>query len=199
MDLKDPKTQKMLIVAALMAAVIYFYFFAAFIPFGFHAQMAQYGELRQHYEKLTSDLFKARQMVNDLPKLKKEYEELHASWLLAKELLPEEKEVAVLLSRVTIAGQQSGVKFTLFRPDPPRDREYYIEHPVEVSVVGGFHEVASFLSEIANLSRIVNVSSLKLVSYTKGKPDEVVQATFTASAYTLKRGASNVRTTTRGK
>lgn len=199
MDLKDPKTQKMFIVAAVMVAVIYFYFFTPFLPFGFRAQAAKCRELSQNYEKLTSDLSKARQMVNDLPKLKREYEQLHESWLLAKELLPEEKEVAILLSKVTIAGQQSGVKFTLFKPGLPIERNYYVEHPVEVSVVGGFHEVAAFLSEIANLSRIVNVSRLKLVSYEKGEPGEVVQANFIASAYTLKRGAADVSTSTGNK
>jgi type IV pilus assembly protein PilO len=191
MDLKDPKTQKTFIGIVLLAAVIYFYFFAPFLPFGFRAQAARYGELRQEYDKLTSDLSKARQMVNDLPKLRKEYEELHSGWLMAKELLPEQKEVASLLSKVTIAGQQAGVKFTLFKPMPPKDREYYIEYPVEVSVVGGYHEAAAFLSEIANLSRIVNVSKLKIVTYEKGDVEETVQATFVASAYTLKRGAAN--------
>jgi len=199
MDLKDPKTQKMFIIGFVMVAVIYFYFFTPFLPFGFRAQAAKYRELNQTYEKLASDLSKARQMVNDLPKLKMEYEQLHESWLLAKELLPEEKEVAALLSKVTIAGQQSGVKFTLFKPGPPIDRVYYVEHPVEVSVVGGFHEVASFLSEVANLSRIVNVSRLKLVSYEKGEPGEVVQANFIATAYTLKRGVTNVPTSPGGK
>ena len=152
MDLKNPKNQQMLIVGVLMAAVLYFYFLAPFLPFGFRAQLDRYGMLKAQYAKLTIDLAVARQMVNDLPKLKKEYEELHASWLLAKQLLPEEKEVASLLSKVTIAGQQSGVKFVLFKPNPPVDRGYYSEHPVEVSVVGGFHEIAAFLSEIANLS-----------------------------------------------
>ncbi len=192
MDFKSPKTQKMFIGIVLLAAVIYFYFFAAFVPFGFRAQIARYGELRQEYDKLTSDLAKARQMVNDLPKLRKEYEELHAAWLMAKELLPEEKEVASLLSKVTIAGQQAGVKFTLFKPQPPKDGEYHTEYPVEVSVVGGYHEAAAFLSEIANLSRIVNVSKLKLVTFEKGRVEETVQATFIASAYTLKRGAADV-------
>ncbi|MCX5801109.1 MAG: type 4a pilus biogenesis protein PilO [Candidatus Eisenbacteria bacterium] len=199
MDLRNPKHQKMLMGVVLLAALLYLYFLASFLPFGFRAQASKYNELKQHYEKLTLDLSKARQLVGNLPRLKKEYEELHESWLLAKELLPEEKELATLLSRVTIAGQQSGVKFTLFKPNPPVDRGYYVEHPVEVSVVGGFHETAAFLSEIANLSRIVNVSGLKLASYTGGKPDEVVQATFIASAYTLTRGVSDVRTIPTGK
>jgi type IV pilus assembly protein PilO len=84
------------------------------------------------------------------------------------------------------------VKFTLFKPQPPTDGEYYTEYPVEVSVVGGFHEAAAFLSEIANLSRIVNVSKLKMATFEKGRVEETVQATFIASAYTLKRGAANV-------
>jgi type IV pilus assembly protein PilO len=192
MDLKNPKTQKMIIGGILLAAVVYFYFFAPFIPFGFRAQAAKHSELKQQYDKLTSDLAKARQMVNDLPKLRQEYDELHSAWLMAKELLPEEKEVASLLSKVTIAGQQAGVKFTLFKPGPPVDGQYYTTYPVEVSVVGGYHEAASFLSEIANLSRIVNVSKLKLVTFEKGEVEETVQATFIGSAYTLKRGAVNV-------
>ncbi len=197
MDLKNPKTQKTIIVVVLMAALVYFYFFAPFLPFGFRAQAAKYGELRLTYDKLTSDLAKARQMVNDLPKLQKEYDELHAAWLMAKELLPQEKEVASLLSKVTIAGQQAGVKFTLFKPGPPLDRGHYIEYPVEVSVVGGYHEVASFIGEVANLSRIVNVSKLKLETFVKGKTEETVQATFIASAYTLKRGVRNVSSTSK--
>jgi type IV pilus assembly protein PilO len=197
MDFKNPKTQKMIIAVVVLAAVIYFYFFAAFLPFGFRAQVARYAELRQTYDKLTSDLAKARQMVNDLPKLRKEYEDLHAAWMMAKELLPEEKEVASLLSKVTIAGQQAGVKFTLFKPGLPLSREYYVEYPVEVGVVGGFHEVASFMSEIANLSRIVNVSKLRLETFEKGKPDETVFAKFIASAYTLKRGAQDVSSPTK--
>jgi len=174
-----------------MAAVLYFYFFATFLPFGFRAQLDQRGMLMAQHAKLTLDLAKARQMVNDLPKLKKEYEELHASWLLARQLLPEEKEVASLLSKVTIAGQQSGVRFALFKPNPPVDKGYYMEHPVEVSVTGGFHEVATFLGEIANLSRIVNVSRLSLVSLEEEPVEESVQANFTASAYTLKRSSQN--------
>jgi type IV pilus assembly protein PilO len=191
MDLKDPKNQQMLIIGVLMAAVLYFFFFAPFLPFGFRAQLDRQGMLTAQYTKLTLDLAKARQMVNDLPKLKKEYEELHASWLLAQQLLPEEKEVASLLSKVTIAGQQSGVEFALFKPNPPVDQGYYVEHPVEVSVTGGFHEVAVFLSEIANLSRIVNVSRLVLVSLEDKPPEESVQGNFIASAYTLKRSAED--------
>ncbi|UCF78892.1 MAG: type 4a pilus biogenesis protein PilO [Candidatus Eiseniibacteriota bacterium] len=191
MDLKDPKNQQMLIVGIVMAAVLYFYFFAPFIPFGFRAQLTKYGFLSAQYHKLTLDLAKARQMVNDLPKLQREYEELHAAWLLAKQLLPEEKEVASLLSKVTIAGQQSGVKFALFKPNPPVDEGHYVRHPVEVSVTGGFHEVGTFMSEVANLSRIVNVSRLSLVSLDDKPPDESVQANFIASAYTLKRSAQN--------
>jgi type IV pilus assembly protein PilO len=181
----------MLIVGVIMAAVLYFYFFAPFLPFGFRAQLDRYGMLKAEHAKLTMDLAMARQMVNDLPKLKKEYEELHASWLVAQQLLPEEKEVASLLSKVTIAGQQSGVQFTLFKPNPPADRTYYMEYPVQVTVIGGFHEVASFISEVASLSRIVNVSRLRLVSYTDGEGDETVEASFIASAYTLKGNSSD--------
>jgi len=58
-------------------------------------------------------------------------------------------------------------------------------------VTGGFHRAGSFLGEISDLSRLVNVSQLKLKGFDKGDLDETVQADFVATAYTLAEGTPN--------
>jgi Tfp pilus assembly protein PilO len=85
-----------------------------------------------------------------------------------------------------LVGQQAGVEFLLFKPEGTIPGEVYVEAPVQVRVSGGYHQVGAFLSEVANLDRIVNVASLNLIIVEdEARPNETVEATFTATAYTL--------------
>lgn len=190
-DLKDPKTQKMVLVGAGIVALVYFFVFATYIPFNYRARSSEITQLKSQYTQKMNELTKAQQLVNRLPELKKEFELLNQRWQVAQELLPSQKEVASLLRKVTIAGQEAGVHFLLFKPGEAKPAAYFTENPVTVSVTGGFHRAGTFLSEIADLSRLVNVSELKIKQFDKGDLDETVQADFTATAYTLAEGTPN--------
>ena len=187
MDFKDPRTQKILLVGAGVLGILYLYFFSTFLPFGHRAVAAERAELEQQYRQLSSDLSKARQTLNNLAEIERQYEVLNRRWDVAANLLPEEREVAELLRKVTLVGQQSGVEFLLFKPLTPVPGEVYNENPVDVKVVGGYHQVGAFLAEVANLDRIVNVSNLKLTANDdeKSPSAQTVEAQLTATAYTL--------------
>jgi len=202
MNLKDPRVQKTMM--GIMAVVIlsYVYFGTSFLPFNYPVRKAKIAALEKEYTKLSTELEKARKMVGNLARLEAEYERLHDQWLSAQELLPEAKEMPELLRQVTTAGNKSGVQFSLFEPQPPAPREFFSEHPVKVRVRGNYHQVGIFLSRLANMARIVNVSKLELNHYDvkKGKKGadsravknmNTVEAEFTLSAYTLMGGISN--------
>ena len=90
-----------------------------------------------------------------------------------------------LLRAVTVLGDQSGVVFVLFRPLPPLPAQYYTEHPVEVKVEGGYHEVGTFLGELANMERIVTVSDLSIETAKDSPENKPAAASFIAKTYTL--------------
>jgi len=191
MDLKDPKTQKIALIGVGIAALVYFYVFADYVPLNYRARAKQIAELKATYTLKMNELTKAQQLVNRLPELKREFALLNQRWAVAQELLPTQKEVASLLRKVTIAGQESGVKFVLFKPGEPKPTSDFTENPVQISVTGGYHRAGSFLSEIAELTRLVNVSQLKVKLFDKGDLDDTVQADFIATAYTLAEGTTN--------
>ncbi|NIM19523.1 MAG: type 4a pilus biogenesis protein PilO [Candidatus Latescibacteria bacterium] len=202
MDLKNPKAQKILIGIVLVCIVSYVYFGCTFFSFCYRARKANIEEMEKEYSKLSAELEKARKIVGKLAQLEAEYERLHDQWMSAQELLPEEKEMPDLLRKVTTAGNKAGVKFALFQPQNPVQQEFFTSHPIKVKVKGGFHQVGIFLSRLANLPRIVNVSGLSLESPRttgrkgeKGESSETVLAEFTLTAYTLPGGAYEIATT----
>ncbi len=100
--------------------------------------------------------------MRNLERVEQEYAILREQWEVAQTLLPEQNEMPNLLRKVTAAGQQSGIEFELFRPSTPVNQGFYQDNPIEVSIKGGYHQTAVFLSRLANLNRIVNVSDLKV-------------------------------------
>ena len=197
MNLRDPKIQKILVGAIAVIAVSYVYFGTRLLPFCYQVRKERITQLEDEYTKLEAELEKARQMVGNLAKLEAEYERLHQQWVSAQELLPEEQEMPDLLRKVTTAGNKAGIEFVLFQPLAPVAREMFKEHPVRVKVRGGYHQLGIFLSRLANMSRIVNVSDLKVTAHknnektSKGnnRSNGTVVADFTLSAYTLLEGA----------
>jgi type IV pilus assembly protein PilO len=186
MNIREARTQKLMLAGIGVAAIVYLYFFSTFVPFGHRPLAEEKGQLEQEYRQLSSDLSKARQTLNNREEVERQYEVITSRWEVAHKLLPEDREVAALLRKVTLVGQQSGVEFELFRPKAQIPGEIYAENPVDVSVTGGYHQVGSFLAEVANLDRIINVGNLNLESLDNGaKNNKTVKATFVATAYTL--------------
>lgn len=200
MNLRDPKIQKIIVLVVALLSLGYVYFGTTVLPLCYRVRKAKITELEKEHARLSAELEKARQMVGSLAKLEAEYERLHMQWESAQELLPLEEEMPDLLRKVTTAGNKAGVEFMLFQPRPPVVKELFKEYPVAVRVRGGYHELGTFLSGLANMSRIVNVSDLKInaaptiKATKKSKANslaETVVADFTLSAFTLIEGAGN--------
>jgi type IV pilus assembly protein PilO len=185
-DLKSPAVQKLLLSALLSGGLLAVFFFTHFLPFSYPNQNDRLNALKVDFEKKSTELARARATVADLPRFEAEYETLHQRWALAAELLPADKQLPVLLRKITLAAQQTGVEFVSFRPGGQKAEQYYTELPLQLSVYGGYHQVGSFLAELANLRRIITVSNLHVKSNAKGDDANATTAVeFTASAYSL--------------
>jgi type IV pilus assembly protein PilO len=190
LDLKNQTVLKIILSVVLVVAVLGVFFFTHFLPFGYPNQGDQLTALKADYEKKSTELARARAAVADLPRFEAEYELLHDRWTTASELLPAERQLAVLLRKISLAGQQTGVSFVMFKPGASRAESYYTALPVEITVFGSYHQVGSFLAELANLRRIVTVSNLRLTTNTKGDGLASTSASLTASTYSLSAAAA---------
>lgn len=188
MDLQDPKVQRLLVSVLLSGVVLFGFFGMSYLPVSYPARNTEIKTMQTEYEKVSRDLERARLTVNNMEKVEREFENLHRQWMVAQNLLPDENEMSDLLRKITAAGTQSGLKWVSFTPQPVIARGFYKENPVNVELEGGFHQVGSFLSAIANMGRIINVRQLKLEGVDPTRQAEsgfTVAASMQIVAYTI--------------
>ncbi|HTO90921.1 MAG TPA: type 4a pilus biogenesis protein PilO [Candidatus Sulfotelmatobacter sp.] len=186
-DLRNPVVQKALLSLLVAAGVLGVFYFTHLLPFGYPAQSERIDALKADYEKKAAELARARATVADLPRFEAEYDQLHERWTTAAELLPTDRQMAALLRKITLSAQETGCQFVVFRPSSPRTETYYTEMPLQLQVNGGYHQVGSFLAELANMRRIITVGNLHLRqnAQTKGDDGLTTTADCVASAYSL--------------
>ena len=110
--------------------------------------------------------------------------ELEFSELLKK--LPTETETPGLLDDITYIGTSSGLTFKKINWESPVEREFYIELPLKLEVVGGYHEFGEFLSKVAALPRIVTLHNFSV----KGQGEQLTLSLL-AKTYRYKEAKKN--------
>ena len=71
--------------------------------------------------------------------------------------LPGETEIPSLIVDISQTGLAAGLQEKLFQPQPEVPKDFYAEKPITISLSGGYHEIANFVSGIAALPRIVKL------------------------------------------
>ena len=123
---------------------------------------------------------KLAQAVN-LEALKKQREQVLQYVTQLEKQLPSKAEMDALLSDINQAGLGRSLQFELFRPGQVNVKEYYAELPIAVKVTGSYHDIGSFVADVANLSRIVTLNNLSISPVT-GK-DSILSMESTAKTF----------------
>ncbi|MBD9413021.1 type 4a pilus biogenesis protein PilO [Pseudomonas sp. PDM16] len=99
---------------------------------------------------------KAFQAAN-LDVYKSQMKEMEESFGALLRQLPGDTEVPGLLEDITRTGLGSGLEFEEIKLQPEVAQQFYIELPIQIVVVGGYHDLATFVSGVASLPRIVTL------------------------------------------
>lgn len=112
-------------------------------------------ELRQNYEN------KAYQVAN-LSVFKAQMVEMEQTFGALVRQLPSETEVPGLLEDITNTALGSGLALQEVKLQPEQKRDFYSELPINIRVSGSYHELATFVSSVASLPRIVTLHDLTI-------------------------------------
>jgi len=136
-------------------------------------------------EQLNKDrtLAEKQAIADNLSERRKEMDALEQRFQEALTQLPEKKDIEELLSQLNDVGKKSGLEIGRVTPGGEASQGFYSAIPISMAVAGNYHEIATFLQEIAGLRRIVNVSGLRLSNPTLRGDKVMLNSEFMATTF----------------
>ena len=193
LNLRNPNTQKSILIAGLAFGVMYAYFNFMYIP---RRELA--ATISSDIRTETDMLARGKRIAANFQTVQDDYSRLMASWDIAQELLPTQKEMEDLLRAVATEGQRHSVDFLLFKPQEPVEKPYYWDNAIQIKTLSNYHDLGRFLSAVGSLDRIVNITDLKIAAYrpNRGRSPNTLEADFIATIYIFKELGTPAQTAT---
>ncbi|MDP3609792.1 MAG: type 4a pilus biogenesis protein PilO [Methylophilus sp.] len=85
--------------------------------------------------------------------------------------LPDKSEMDGLLTDINQAGLGRGLEFELFKPGQETIAEFYAEMPIQIKVLGSFHDLGAFATDVSKLPRIVTLNNVVIQPITRDAKD----------------------------
>jgi type IV pilus assembly protein PilO len=176
----SPKT-RLIAFGAVILLIIIVYIIQFQIPMN-----TKNKELNSALADLRSKIQANDSKIRKLDELKAEVKNLQTRLVVLTEQLPPGSEVSGLLRQIQGLVNKSGLVLKIWKPDKPRTHSsgLYEEIPVSLSLIGGYHNTALLFDRIGKLTRIVNVSNIKLSGAKIGKSGNV-EMDITCTAMTF--------------
>lgn len=144
---------------------------------GYFAHLTDLRDMLERHEQEESTLkeqfqVKVRQAAN-LEEYKEQMRLMEASFEALLRQLPSDTEVPGLLEDITSAGLNSGLEFEEIKLLPEVTQQFYIELPIQVKVFGSYHDLATFVSAVASMPRIVTLHDFSIKPVVAGNSSKL--------------------------
>jgi len=172
------KAQRLGIFTGILLALL-----AGFGYFSIYPKFSEIETLKGRLAQVQVELDKAKKNAAQLNEWRSRMIKKEAEYRTVMRALPESAEIPSLLAGISQAGKDAGLEFLLFQPKAEVRKEFIAEIPVDINVIGSYHQVAVFYDKVANLPRIVSIRDIKMTPSSKDKSDVL---TTTCQAVTYK-------------
>lgn len=173
-------------VAAVLLLGAYWYFL-------YRPKSAEMAVTQAHVDSLDKKNQQAKADIaqGSLQKLKAQTAEYDQSLKVMRQLVPRSNEVPALLEDISTAARRVGLDLATVEPMPVLPGEQFDTYRYKLAVIGGYHPVGQFLSNVGSLNRIIApvTMSIKLhpiADKTKVKPkkgESLVDTEFQVQTY----------------
>jgi len=182
LDFRDignwPVAARAIVVVMLVAALL-------FAAYWFHHkdQLASLESVKGEEATLKQTFKRKQNKAANLQLYKEQLEQMKQSFGAMLRQLPDKTEVADLLVDVSQTGLANGLEFELFKPSAEQPKDFYAELPIELRIVGDYHEFGGFVSGLAALPRIVTIHDVNILPSDEEDGKLVMQATAKTYRY----------------
>ena len=122
----------------------------------------------------------AQQRLNEFRKIYQARQEEYAE---LKALLPEQRELTVVLQGVQDRAHNSNLSLRKFTPKEDVQQDFYSGKNIQIAVTSSFNNLKAFFDQMAHYQRIVSITNFEINQMDKQQPGKTVDASFDMTAY----------------
>lgn len=165
---RDPGTWPAIPKLTALAAVLVVLPVAAYF-LDWQSQLSELDAGQQQEKKLKEDYVNKKRQAINLELYRQQLREIDTQFGALLRQLPNKSQMDALLVDINQAGLGRGLQFELFKPAPAEMvREFYAELPIQIKVVGNYHDMGAFASDVGQLSRIVTLNDVSIAAAKDG-------------------------------
>lgn len=180
--LKLSTSKKVVLLIAILVVIAGLYSYTLIMP-----RRDELKVLKGELNKLVMELNESKAIIKDLEKYKGQVKELDEELKNALTQLPNEKEIPEILKNISSLGKESNLEFILFKPKPEEAQQFYAKVPIELIVLGSYHDTGIFFDKVSKLPRIINVVDFNMTRAKdirgKGETEFLVKTSCLANTY----------------
>jgi type IV pilus assembly protein PilO len=106
-------------------------------------------------ETLKQDFVKQQAKAVNLEALQQQLDEMQDMLRQLLRQLPSKTEMPELLVDISQTALSAGLEVELFQPGAELPKDFYAERPINLKLVGTYHQFGTFISGVASLPRVV--------------------------------------------
>lgn len=148
---------KLLSLAAFFLASLALFYYVFYAP-----RTVEQERLEGEIATTQARIDKAKNVIANRAKYEADLEETRQKFEEIAVMLPKTQEIPDLLKDISDLGKAAGLEFVSFVPAPEVQKDFYAEIPINITLLGPYHNVGSFLDRVSKLGRIVTVNNIKM-------------------------------------
>jgi Tfp pilus assembly protein PilO len=166
-----------------MFGVVAGFLYAGFWYFVTRSTRAETKELNDKIAELLPKNAQAQIASQRLNEFKVAYQSRQEEYDELKALLPEQRELTMVLQGVQDRARNSKLSLIKFMPKDDVQQEFYSGKKIDVAVTSSFASLRSFFDQMAHYQRIVSITNFEIKQRDKQAPGKTVEARFDLTAY----------------
>lgn len=111
--------------------------------------------LRQTLQGNHRILFNRTQALYDTQALNRQYQHMLKTF-------PAKSQVDYILKQITLLGKKQDLTFIYFKPKTAKHHGYYVELPINLAVLGSYHHIATFISDVASIPQMTTFTDFTI-------------------------------------
>ena len=157
--------------------------YAGFWYFVTSGTRKQTQDMETEIAKLRAKNAQAAIVQQNLNNFKAAYKAREEEFAELKALLPEQRELTMVLQGIQDRSRTNGLVLTRFNPKEDLQQDNYSGKKIEVNVTSGFTGLRAFFEQLAHYQRIVSITNFELRQLEQQSVTKTVNARFDLTAY----------------